>query len=174
MATPGTVARHARVIVIAGPSGSGKSRLSRRLGLPVLNLDMGVVDRDDPASWLHDDALKAIERLCRDGEADVPVYGIAYDGHVGHHRLELDGSPYFIAEGILAQEVVAECAARDLLVLVRRGPAPAQVRAQRRRTRGRPGMHRPHARGRLPADHPAHRVAADRSAYPGLMTSSMI
>ena len=120
----------ARVIVIAGPSGSGKSRLSRRLGLPVLNLDdfykngsdptlprlaMGVADWDDPGSWLHDDALRVIEALCRDGTADVPVYDIAQDGRTGSHRLELDGAAYFVAEGIFAQEIVAECSARGLL-----------------------------------------------------------
>lgn len=120
----------AQVIVIAGPSGSGKSRLSRRLARPVLNLDdfykngsdpslprleMGVVDWDDPASWLHEDALAAIEALCEDGEADVPIYDLAQDGRIGHHRLVLDGAPYFIAEGIFAQEIVGECRARGLL-----------------------------------------------------------
>lgn len=119
-----------QVIVIAGPSGSGKSRLSRRLRLPVLNLDdfyrngddsslprleMGVVDWDDPASWDHDDALRTMERLCRNGSADVPIYDIARDGRVGHHQLDLDGSDYFVAEGIFAQEVAKECAARGLL-----------------------------------------------------------
>ncbi|MBY9076393.1 ATP-binding protein [Nocardioides sp. WL0053] len=120
----------ARVIVVAGPSGSGKSRLSRRLGLSVLNLDdfykdgsdptlprlpMGVVDWDHPGSWLHDDALAAIETLCHRGEADVPIYDISRDGRVGHHRLSLDGAPYFVAEGIFAQEIVRECVARGLL-----------------------------------------------------------
>jgi uridine kinase len=120
----------ARVIVIAGPSGSGKSRLSKRLALPVLNLDdfyksgsdpslprldMGVVDWDNPQSWLHDDALRAIEQLCQEGEADVPVYDIAHDGRTGHARLELGDAAYFIAEGIFAQEIVAQCAARGLL-----------------------------------------------------------
>ena len=120
---------HARVIVIGGPSGSGKSRLCHRLGLPFVNLDdfykdgtdptlprmeMGLVDWDDPASWLRDDAIDAIERLCRDGEADVPVYDIARDGRVGHRALSLRASRYFVAEGIFAQEVVAACA-RGLL-----------------------------------------------------------
>jgi uridine kinase len=78
-------------------------------------LDMGVVDWDNPQSWLHDDALRAIEQLCQEGEADVPVYDIAHDGRTGHARLELGDAAYFIAEGIFAQEIVAQCAARGLL-----------------------------------------------------------
>ncbi|HLN79101.1 MAG TPA: ATP-binding protein [Nocardioidaceae bacterium] len=123
----------ARVFVLAGPSGSGKSRLSRRIGLPVLNLDdfykdgtdpslpriglghESIVDWDDPASWHMKEALEAIESLCRDGRAEVPVYDIAHDGRTGHRVLDLQGSPYFIAEGIFAQEVVQECRSRGLL-----------------------------------------------------------
>jgi uridine kinase len=124
----------AQVIVVAGPSGSGKSRLSRRLGLPVLNLDdfykngsdptlprtvlragESIADWDDPASWLHDGALEAIEGLCRDGESEVPIYDIAHDGRVGHHKVRLDGSVLFVAEGIFAQEIVGECRSRGLL-----------------------------------------------------------
>ena len=124
----------AQVIVVAGPSGSGKSRLAERLGLPVLRLDdfykdagdptlpritsganAGIVDWDDPASWLLDDAVAAIEALCRDGSADVPVYDIAHDGRTGWHRLDLAASPYFVAEGIFAQEVVPRAREAGLL-----------------------------------------------------------
>lgn len=123
----------AQVIVLAGPSGSGKSRLSRRIGLPVLNLDdfykdgsdpslprldLGhetLVDWDDPASWSLEDAVTTIEQLCRDGRADVPIYDLARDGRVGHRVLDLGGARYFLAEGIFAQEVVRECRERGLV-----------------------------------------------------------
>ena len=124
----------ARVIVLAGPSGAGKSRLAARLGLPVLRLDdfyksggdptlpritaganAGLVDWDHPDSWLPDDAMAAIERLCAEGRAEVPVYDIARDGRYGSHVLDLDGSRLFLAEGIFAQEVVPRCRVQGLL-----------------------------------------------------------
>ena len=43
----------------------------------------GVVDWDDPASWLPEDALAALAELCRDGRAEIPVYDIAHDGRCG-------------------------------------------------------------------------------------------
>lgn len=118
------------MIVIAGPSGSGKSQLARRLRLPVLNLDdfykdgsdrtlprleSGAVDWDHPGSWLHDDALEAVRKLSHDGTADLPVYDIAQDGRTGHRTLTLGTSAYFVAEGIFAQEVVAGCRDGGLL-----------------------------------------------------------
>ena len=120
----------AQVIVVAGPSGSGKSRLAARLGLPVLRLDdfyrsagdpalpmqpNGLVDWDDARSWLHDEAVAAVEELCRTGRCDVPEYDIARDGRVGHRVLDLGGAELFVAEGIFAQEVVAECRGRGLV-----------------------------------------------------------
>ncbi len=123
----------AQVIVLAGPSGSGKSRLSTRIGLPVLNLDdfyrdgsdpslprleLGqgqIVDWDDPRAWLQEEAVAAIEELCRQGRAEVPVYDIAHDGRAGQQVLDLGGAPYFLAEGIFAQEVVQGCRDRGLL-----------------------------------------------------------
>jgi uridine kinase len=113
------------VIVLAGPSGAGKSRLAERLGLPVLRLDdfyedgtrpglptiteghnAGLTDWDHPDSWRCDDALDAIRTLCSEGAATVPVYDIARSARCGEQRLDLGGSPLFLAEGIFAQEVV--------------------------------------------------------------------
>ena len=69
----------------------------------------GIVDWDHPDSWLLDDALAAIETLCRDGRAEVPVYDIAHNGRHGSHTVDLTGHDLFVAEGIFAQEVVAGC-----------------------------------------------------------------
>jgi uridine kinase len=128
------VAVRAQVIVLAGPSGSGKSRLCDRLGLPFVNLDdfykdgddpalphlalpggEVIVDWDDPDSWLCEEAADALERLCRTGAADVPVYEIARNGRTGHRTVDIGDAPYVVAEGIFAQEVVASCRERGIL-----------------------------------------------------------
>jgi uridine kinase len=124
----------ARVVVLAGPSGAGKSRLARRLGLPVLRLDdfykngsdptlpriqggpnAGLVDWDHLDSWLRADAVAALLALCRHGSADVPVYDIAHDGRTGHRVLDLAGRRLFVAEGIFAQDIVADCREAGIL-----------------------------------------------------------
>jgi uridine kinase len=147
---PDDVARRARVIVIAGPSGSGKSRLTRRLGLPALNLDDfykdgddatlpcidlaggdPIVDWDSPESWNADDAIAAIADLCEHGEAAVPAYDIALSKRTGARTLHLDGAHFLVAEGIFAQEIVAECRRLGLLadaVCVTQHPAVTFVR----------------------------------------------
>ncbi|MBZ5733262.1 ATP-binding protein [Nocardioides sp. TRM66260-LWL] len=136
----------ARVVVVAGPSGSGKSRLAARLGLPVLRLDdfykdgsdptlprivegpnAGIADWDHPDSWLREDALAALRDLCAHGAADVPVYEIAQDGRCGWHRLDLHGGALVVAEGIFAQEVVAPLRDEGLLALAVCVRRPASV-----------------------------------------------
>lgn len=126
------------MIVLAGSSGSGKSRLAERLGHPVLRLDdfyrsgddpdlprlpMGVVDWDDPRCWHAEAAVEALERLCLDGQVEVPIYDIATDGRIGSRVLDLGDSPYVVAEGVFAPEIVGPCQERGLLaaaVCVRR------------------------------------------------------
>ncbi|HSV37139.1 MAG TPA: ATP-binding protein [Nocardioidaceae bacterium] len=113
-----------QVIVVAGPSGSGKSRLCSRLGLPTVNLDdfykdrsdptlprleMGGIDWDHLASWHRDEAVAAIVELCTTGAADLPVYDMARDVRSGSQRLDLAGSENFVAEGLFAPEIVAAC-----------------------------------------------------------------
>ena len=126
----------ARVVVLAGPSGAGKSHLAERLGLPVLRLDDfyrdgddpalpridlaggdPIVDWDDPASWDVSAVCASLEQLCREGRAQVPTYDIATSRRTGHRVLDLDGAAFVLAEGIFAQEIVAECERRDLLAL---------------------------------------------------------
>jgi uridine kinase len=119
----------ARIVVLAGPSGSGKSRLASRLGLPVLRLDnfyrdgddaslpsaFGIVDWDDSASWNHAAAVEAACRLAREGAADVPVYDIPTSRGTGTSLLETGGAPLVVAEGIFAAEVIPDL--RDAGVL---------------------------------------------------------
>lgn len=69
----------------------------------------GPVDWDHPDSWLPGDALAALERLCREGTVEVPVYDIAHDGRCGSHVLDLGDHDLFVVEGIFAQDVVAPC-----------------------------------------------------------------
>jgi uridine kinase len=124
----------ARVVVVAGPSGVGKSRLSAHTGLPVLRLDdfyragddpclpriehganTGLVDWDDPRSWHHDQAVRAICDLAVSGRTVAPVYDIARNGPSGTHEVDLGGSALFVAEGIFAQEVVGACREHGVL-----------------------------------------------------------
>ncbi|MFJ9006551.1 uridine kinase [Streptomyces canus] len=137
-----------RVVLLCGPSGSGKSLLSARTGLPVLRLDdfykegndptlplvagSSDIDWDHPASWDADTAVAAIVELCRTGRTKIPVYDISLSARTGEDAVDMGRTPLFIAEGIFAAEIVTRC--RELGVLadalcLSRGP----VRTFRRR-----------------------------------------
>ncbi|WP_184346194.1 ATP-binding protein [Streptomyces olivoverticillatus] len=116
-----TLLPSARVILLTGPSGSGKSSLAARTGLPVLNLDdfykegddptlpllpEGGTDWDSPLSWDADAAVAAIDALCRTARTNVPVYDIATSSRTGESSLDIGRTPLFIAEGIFAADII--------------------------------------------------------------------
>ena len=120
----------ARVVLLAGPSGTGKSHLAELTGLPVVRLDdfyrdgddeamprspLGIVDWDHPGSWDADRAVAALETLCTTGTADLPIYEISADGTVGHRQFSIGDSPLIIAEGIFADQIVGALRERGLL-----------------------------------------------------------
>ncbi|MFJ9039232.1 ATP-binding protein [Streptomyces sp. NPDC102406] len=120
-----------RVVLLSGPSGSGKSSFAARSGLPVLCLDdfykegddptlplvpgSSDIDWDSPASWDTEAALAAIVELCEKGRTNVPVYSIATSARVGEEALDIERTPLFIAEGVFAADIVERC--RELGVL---------------------------------------------------------
>ncbi|MBM7089108.1 uridine kinase [Streptomyces sp. NPDC012461] len=131
----------ARVVLLCGPSGSGKSLLAARSGLPVLRLDdfykegddptlplvagSSDIDWDHPGSWDADTAVAAIERLCRTGRTGIPVYDISLSARTGEGSVDIGGAPLFIAEGVFAAEIVTRCREAGLLadaLCLSRGP----------------------------------------------------
>lgn len=116
------------LVLVAGPSGSGKSRLGRvsaagtvatisldefyrDLDHPGLPRTLGIVDWDDVASWDLAGAVAALAALVRDGVAEVPVYDISLSRRTGTRTLDIADAPVLLAEGIFATQTLA--AARE-------------------------------------------------------------
>jgi uridine kinase len=124
-----------RVVVIAGPSGSGKSRLTARLhaehGWPVFRLDdfykdgddptlpmapgLGIPDWDDVRSWNLDAALAALTTLVDTGTTQCPVYDLATSRATGHHVVTCGPHDLVLAEGIFAAETISALRRAGLL-----------------------------------------------------------
>lgn len=119
-----------RLVLIAGPSGSGKSRLAQATGCPCLRLDdfyfdadhpgmpttLGITDWDDPRSWDAASAVAALQQLLATGSVVVPAYSISESRRTGSHELRLDGASCLSVEGIFAIEFLATCRSAGLTV----------------------------------------------------------
>lgn len=119
-----------RVVLLAGPSGGGKSRLARLVGALPLRLDdfyfdadhpglpraHGIVDWDDAATWDAAGAVEALACLVREGRCEVPDYSIAESRRVGWHTVCSGGHDAVIAEGIFAIELLPHARAAGLAV----------------------------------------------------------
>ncbi|MBU3977075.1 uridine kinase [Propionicimonas sp.] len=120
-----------RLVLIAGPSGSGKSRLMHASGLPCLRLDdfyfdadhpgmpttnLGITDWDDPRSWDAEAALAGLRQLLETGEFAAPAYSISESRRVGTRPVSLDGAGCLGVEGIFAIEFLQHCRQAKLSV----------------------------------------------------------
>lgn len=124
----GTLTDAARVVLLGGASGSGKSYLARRYGRPHLPLDAfyfqqsddgggsgpvfprtpyGEIDWDHPGTWNEQAAVDAVVELLEEGVTRVPDYDISTSSVLGHTAVLLEPDGVIVAEGIFAEEMPA-------------------------------------------------------------------
>lgn len=110
-----------QLVFVAGPSGSGKSRLVLRSGLPQVRLDdfyhdhdypglpqtLGIPDWDDVATWNGAAAIEALAELLATSRTHTPDYSIPQSRKIGDKELVIpDDAPLVLAEGIFAIEAL--------------------------------------------------------------------
>lgn len=134
MSTPTDDTASARVLILCGPSGAGKTRLAERLsrayGWPIVRLDdfykdgddpslplspIGIPDWDDVRSWHVKLAFEALASLCRTGTTAVPLYDISTSRAIGSHVVDRGSADTVIAEGIFAADLVGHLRDAGLL-----------------------------------------------------------
>lgn len=121
------------LLLIAGPSGSGKSRLTRLATgsgrAAAISLDdfyrdvdapdlpmttMGIPDWDDVATWDLGQAVEKVGELLHDGLAELPTYDISLSRRVGERIVDIDGADHVLAEGIFAIDMLAAARAAGI------------------------------------------------------------
>lgn len=119
------------IILLAGPSGSGKSRLARVSDLPQLRLDdfyrdvdspglprrHGMIDWDDVSSWNVDAAVTVLHSLATTGRARVPRYNLFTSQAEGTHVVDVTDHRAIVAEGIFATHLLQPCRGAGLTVV---------------------------------------------------------
>jgi uridine kinase len=139
------------VVLLAGPSGSGKSHLAAQAKFPVLRLDdfyrdgddpalpmhptLGIVDWDDPRAWNADAAFECLVQIARTGSCDLPIYDIGKSKAVGTHHFDVGDRRAFVAEGLFAGVLVQRCADAHILadaIVLARQPWKNYVRRMAR------------------------------------------
>jgi uridine kinase len=117
------------LILVAGPSGSGKSRLAHASGCLAFRLDdfyfdadhpghvltdYGIIDWDDAASWDAEAAVAALRTLLSAGEVEVPEYSISESRTIGRHMVTLGNCDCIVAEGVFAIELLTHLRAAGM------------------------------------------------------------
>lgn len=137
------------VLVLAGASGSGKSSVAQRLGIPMVRLDdfyrdcdfpglprrRGTIDWDDARTWDVDAAFVSLRDACFTDRLDLPVYDIPTSRRTGSRTIDVAGAPAIVAEGIFAAEIVEPLRRAGLLFAAYYLAQPRTTTALRRLAR---------------------------------------